>query len=214
MALGVFVFASSTVAAAAEFRLWQHPQQSNHPAPVVRVAPPTHPAPAPKTPPPGNTFAPRSGQNQEHLAQWMQSHSTLPLDQQQRALDTEPGFSQLPAEQQQHMHDRLAQLNRMTPEQRQHAIQHTEAMEALPPERRQQVRSALVDLGALPEDRRRLVSRTFRALRPLPDGQRQAYLDSPAMRGQFTPQERATLNNLFEVAPYLPPPPPAQQSPR
>jgi len=214
LAFGVFLFASSNLAASAEFRPWQHGQQSSHPAPVVRVAPPPQPAPpTPKNTQQGNTFAPRSGQNQQHLSQWMQSHSTLPLDQQQRALDTEPGFSQLPAEQQQHMHDRLAQLNRMTPEQRQHAIQHTEAMEALPPERRQQVRSALVDLGALSEDRRRLVSRTFRALRPLPDGQRQAYLDSPAMRGQFTPQEHAILNNLFEVAPYLPPPP-AQQPPR
>ncbi len=205
IAFGVSILALSTLSVSA-----QHGKQT-HSAPIVRVAP----DPAPKSASPSNTFIPHSGQNQEHLAQWMQSHSNLPLDQQQRALDAEPGFAQLPSNQQQRMHERLAQLNRMTPEQRQHAIQHTEAMEALPPERRQQVRSALIDLGALPEDRRRLVSRTFRALRPLPDSQRQAYLDSPAMRGQFTPQEHAILNNLFQVAPYLPPPPPpAQQPPR
>jgi hypothetical protein len=153
-----------------------------------------------------NGFVPRSGQNQEHLQQWMQSHSNLPLDQQQRALDNEPGFRQLNPETQQRMHERLAQLNAMTPQQRQRAFARTEAMERLAPEQRQQVRSALTSLGTLPQNRRMYVAREFRAMRDMPAAQRDAFLNSPAMRAQFSDQERQVLSGLFAVESYLPPP--------
>ena len=179
-------------------------QQAARPAPVVRVAPPQRPANA-------NGFVPRSGQNQEHLQQWMQSHSNLTLEQQQRALENEPGFRQLNPEVQQRMHQRLAQLNGMTPEQRQRAFSRTEAMERLAPEQRLEVRNALTSLGNLPKDRRLFVARQFRAMRDMPPAERQAFLNSPAMRAQFSDQERQTLNGLFQVAPYLPPP--AQPAP-
>ncbi len=180
--------------------------QQNRPAPIVRQAPQT---PNRTQTAPENGFAQHSGQNQEHLQQWMQSHSNLPIEQQQRALDNEPGFRQLNAETQQRMHERLAQLNEMSPQQRQRAFARTEAMERLAPEQRQQVRSALTSLGALPKDRRMYVAREFRAMRDMPVAQRQSFLNSPQMRAQFSDQERATLNGLFEVAPYLPPPSPA-----
>jgi uncharacterized membrane protein len=179
--------------------------QQHAPAPVVRKAPPEHPQ--------QQTGRFGGGQNQQHLAQWMQSHQNMPLDQQQRALQAEPGFSQLRPEVQQRMHDRLTQLNGMSPQQRQRAFDRTEAMERLSPDQRVQVRGALSSLGALPKDRRMAVARTFRALRDLPDAQRQAYLNSPQMRAQFSDQERATLNGLFTVAPYLPPPPPMPVAP-
>jgi len=185
--------------------------RSQAPAPIERKPPP---APHPQS---GNAATPgRLGTNHQHLSEWMQSHSNLTLDQQQHALEAEPGFRQLQPDVQQRMHDRLAQLNAMNPQQRQHALANTEAMERLSPPQRQQVRSALGDLGALPEDRRRFVARTFRALRDMPDAQRQAYLNSPQFRSQFSDHERATLNNLFTVAPYLPPPPPpaGPQAPR
>ncbi len=189
-------------------------QPGQHPAPVVRAAPPSQPRPA------GgaqggraNQFVAHSGQNQEHLQQWMQTHSNMPLDQQQRALDNEPGFRQLSPDVQLRMHQRLAQLNGMTPEQRQRAYARTEAMERLAPEQRQQVRSALTNLGNLPKDRRIYVAREFRAMRYLPQPQRQVFLNSPAMRAQFSDEERQVLSGLFEVEPYLPPPTPAPPVP-
>jgi len=181
------------------------------PAPIERQTPATNPRAN------GNNFnAPgRLGTSHQHLAEWMDSHRNLTLDQQQHALEAEPGFRQLQPDVQQRMHERLTQLNAMPPAQRERTIARTEAMERLSPPQRIQVRSALGDLGALPEDRRRAVARTFRALRDLPDTQRQAYLNSPQYRGQFSDHERATLNNLFVVAPYLPPPvPPGPQAPR
>jgi len=142
--------------------------------------------------------------NQEHLAQWMDRHSSLPLADQQRALESEPGFRDLPPQTQQRMRDRLTQLNSMTPEQRQRILEHTEQMEHLTPPQRQQVRGALEQYRGLPEDRRRMVARAFRDLREMPQPQRQEILNSDRFRGQFSDQERNTLSDLLAVEPYLP----------
>jgi hypothetical protein len=143
-------------------------------------------------------------QNQEHLAQWMDRHSNLPLKEQQEALENEPGFKDLPAQTQQRMRDRLTQLNNMSPEQRRRILERTEAMEQLTPTQRQQVRGALQQFNGLPTDRRRLVARAFRDLREMPQPQRQEILNSDRFRGQFSDQERNTLSSLLAVEPYLP----------
>jgi hypothetical protein len=142
--------------------------------------------------------------NQEHLAQWMDHHSNLPLAQQQHALENEPGFRDLPSQTQQRMRDRLTQLNNMTPDQRRRILERTEQMEQLSPPQRQQVRGALEQYRGLPEDRRRMVARAFRDLREMPPPQRQAIFDSDRFRGQFSDQERNTISNLLAVEPYLP----------
>ena len=174
------------------------PKAPSHPAPIERKAPETARAP----------FTARGlhGQGQQHLSQWMDSHRSLPLDQQQRALAAEPGFRQLQPEEQARISNRLRQLNSMSPEQRQRVLDRTEAMERLSPPQRLQVRGALKDLGSLPPDRRKMVARTFRGLRDLPPAQQQAYLNGPQLRAQFSEQERGTLYNLLTVAPYLPSP--------
>lgn len=152
--------------------------------------------------------APRQGQGQkpkqEHLGQWMERHSNMPLADQQRALESEPGFRDLPPQTQQAMRDRLTQLNNMSPEQRRRMIDHTEVMEKLTPQQRQQFRTATEQYRELPEDRRRLVARAFRDLREMPVPQRQAILNSDHFRSQFSDQERGTLSNLLAVEPYLP----------
>jgi hypothetical protein len=163
--------------------------------PAVNVP---HPAPGPAAKPGG---VPK--QNQEHLGQWMDRHNNLPLAEQQRALEKEPGFRDLPPQTQQRMHDRITQLNNMTPEQRRRTLEHTEAMEHLTPPQRQQFRGALEQYRGLPEDRRRLVARAFRDLREMPQPQRQAILNSDRFRGQFSDQERNTLSGLLAVEPYL-----------
>jgi Protein of unknown function (DUF3106) len=152
--------------------------------------------------------APRQGQGQkpkqEHLGQWMERHSNMPLADQQRALESEPGFRDLPPQTQQAMRDRLTQLNNMSPEQRRRMIDHTEVMEKLTPQQRQQFRTATEQYRELPEDRRRLVARAFRDLREMPVPQRQAILNSDHFRSEFSDQERGTLSNLLAVEPYLP----------
>lgn len=188
--------------------------------PLAHAAPPVRPQPvvqqqrleprASQQPRPSAGIGPQG----EHLAQWMSRHGSLPLAQQQRALEQEPGFHSLPAETQQRMHNRLTELNSMSPERRQRVLARTEAMERLAPEQRQQVRSAMQQLASLPEERRRLVARAFRDLRTLPPQQRQyAFNADPRYVQAFSPQERATLGSLLAVEPYLPPPPEQRQSP-
>jgi len=184
-------------------------------------------------PPPGGTFAPHPQQQQqppprtrpnankpalnnrpadEHLPEWMSRHSNLTPDQQQKALQAEPGFSLYPPQTQQRLIDRLAQLNAMPPEKRQRLLEHNEWMEHLTPPQRQQVRAALKQLLDLPPDQRRYVDRTFRGLRELSPPQRQAVLNSERFN-HLTDAQRASLNSLMQVEPLLPPPYDAEATP-
>ncbi|SEC41270.1 DUF3106 domain-containing protein [Terriglobus roseus] len=140
----------------------------------------------------------------EHLGQWMQQHSNLNPQQQQRALQNEPGFNRLAPQQQNQVMNRLNRLNTMPQQQRERVIQRAETMEHMSPQQRGNVRSAMGQLGALPEDRRRMVARSFRDLRQMPVQQRNSMLNSPEYRQQFTDEERGTLGNLLSVEPLLP----------
>ena len=173
------------------------------------------PAPIERRPPAGGA-RPGGGQGQarlvgpngrrggEHLPEWMNQHQGMTLEQQQGALDREPGFRELPPQTQLQMHQRLAQLNSMTPEQRARTLAHTEAMERLNPAQRSQVRGAMEQLGSLPMDERRQVMRSFRELRTLPPEQRLGMMNSPRY-GWLNYEQRTVLTNLIVVAPLLPP---------
>ena len=149
---------------------------------------------------------PRLENQQGHLGAWLQRHGNLPPQQQERALQSEPGFNRLPPETQQKLMNRLQQLNRMPPNQRQRTIDHIEALERLSPQMRQQVRGSFQDFHALPEDRQRLVRKAFRDLREYPPEQRQAMMNSGQFQAQFTPHERSILGNILAVEPYHPTP--------
>ena len=177
----------------------QQPEQhANHPAPIVRMPA----APVARTPSSGGR--PAALPPGAHLGQWMQQHGNLSPQQQQHALQHEPGFSQLPTQTQQRMMQRLNRLNSMPEPQRERVLSRSEAMERLTPQQRGDVRSAMGQLGALPQDRRRLVARSFRELRSMPPQDRNALLNSPEYRQQFSDEERGTLGNLLSVNPLLP----------
>ena len=170
------------------------------PAPIERRPPSPRPA--------GANGEAHHGPRGEHLAEWMNQHSSLTPQQQQQALEREPGFRELPQPTQQRMRERLAQLDAMTPEQRQRLLARNEAMERLSPDQRAEVRGAMSQLGDLPQDQRHTVARTFRALRDLPPEQRiQAF--SSGRYGQLNDNQRTVLFNLLRVEPMLPPPAPA-----
>jgi hypothetical protein len=162
------------------------------------VAPPMQPRQYAQQPGPGNP----SG---AHLGQWMQQHSNLNPQQQQRALQNEPGFNRLPPQMQQRMVERLNRLNSMPPDQRARVIERGEEFERLTPQQRGDVRGAMGQLGSLPPDRRRAVARSFRELREMPVPERNAILNSPQYRQQFSDEERGTIGNLLAVSPLLPP---------
>jgi hypothetical protein len=142
--------------------------------------------------------------NQEHLEQWMDRHRNMTLEQQQQALQNEPGFRELPQQTQQRTLNNLAKLNSMPEEQRRRLIERNEMMEHLTPQQRQQIRSATQQFSALPPDRQRLVRRAFRDLREMPEPQRQSILTSDRLHGEFSDYELSTLSNLLAVEPYIP----------
>ena len=149
---------------------------------------------------------PRFENNQPHLGTWLARHGNLPPQEQERALQSEPGFNRLPPETQQKLMNRLQQINRMPPNQRQRTLEHIEALERLTPQMRQQVRASVQQLRALPEDRQRMLRKAFRDLRAYPPEQRQAMMNSSQFQAQFTPQERGILGNILAVEPYQPVP--------
>lgn len=177
------------------------PAQGSHPAPVVRMPPTT--AREAQNPTQSNLRPPGPPRG-AHLGQWMQQHGNLSAQQQQRALESEPGFNQLPAQTQQRMMQRLNRLNSMPEQQRERVISRNEAMERMTPQQRGDVRSAMGQLGALPQNRRHLVARSFRELRAMPPQERNSLLGSPEYRQQFSDEERNTLGNLLSVSPLLP----------
>ncbi len=151
----------------------------------------------------------------------MKTHSTLTLQQQQDALEHEPGFRELPPQTQQRYRDRLSELNALPVAERQRRLEYTEQMERLTPQQRVEVRTSMLQLGALPPDQKRMVMKAFHDLRGLPPEQRLTILNT-RYRGLSDPQ-RNTLEQLMRVEPLLPadhfaenqppsgPPPPQQR---
>ncbi len=175
--------------------------QQEQPAPVER-----RPPPAGATVQPGgqkHLVGPNGQRGGEHLPEWMEQHRGMTLEQQQAALDREPGFRELPVQTQLQMHQRLAQLNAMTPEMRARTLAHTEAMERLNPAQRSQVRGVMQQLGSLPMDQRHQVIRCFRELRMLPPEVRVGMVNSPRY-AWLNYQQHTVLTNLIVIAPLLP----------
>jgi hypothetical protein len=169
------------------------PAVAQQPRPGARSSP---------SPQPGVPGIHHPGKNQEHLLQWMDRHSNLTPDQQQKALEREPGFHDLPAQTQERMRERLSQLNNMNPNRRRRWLERNEAIAQLAPQQRQQVRDAMNQFGSLPPDRKRQVARAFRELRDLPPDQQQNLLRSDRYRNQFSPQEVDALSGLISIEPY------------
>ena len=177
--------------------------QQQVPAPIERRAP--------SVMPPQNTaggphsVGPIRANRGDHLPEWMNQHRGLTLEQQQQALDREPGFHELPSTTRQRMRERLSQLNAMSPQERERIVDRTEVMESLSPGQRTEVRGAMQQLGSLPPNQRQMVARSFRELRQLPPNQRMAAMNSERYRW-MNDQQRTTLTNLIQVAPMLPQP--------
>ena len=153
---------------------------------MMRPAPPTRPLNNPGIGP--------------HIEQWMENHKNLSPNDQERALQTLPGFRELPAQTQQRYRQQLRALNNMNPEQRSRILNGVEGLERLSPQQQQQWDHAVQQMHALPPPRRALMITAIRDLRGMPPDQRQQVIDSPAFGAQFSPEERQTIRTI--LTPY------------
>src|SRR5712671_3976258 len=135
------------------------------------------------------------------MGAWLQAHKDLPLDQQLKLLESEPGFKKLSADRQAALRERLKKFNSLPPAQRDQAVQRMEFLSKLTPQQRQQLRSANEQLKGLPRERQVAVHTALRHLRQMPPAERQQVIQSDHFRSTFSDQEQKLISQLAEMSP-------------
>lgn len=139
------------------------------------------------------------------MGDWLQAHKDLPLDQQIKILESEPGFKRLPADRQAALRERLKKFNSLPPDKRDQALQRMEFLSKLTPQQRQQLRSANEQLKGLPPERQVAVHTALRHLRKMPPAERQQVIQSDRFRSTFSDQEQKLISQLAEMSPAAAP---------
>jgi uncharacterized protein DUF3106 len=139
---------------------------------------------------------------QEHKAgDWLLKNQNLPADQQEKALESDPGFQKLPPERQAQLKERLRKFNSLPPDERQRAVQRMQFMDSLTPQQREQFQQANQQFQALPENRRLMVRAALRHLKQMDPQGRERIFQSDQFRKTFSPQEQGLLKSLSEISP-------------
>lgn len=172
------------------------PRSQSRPAPQPQF----RPAPAPRE---NNTYRPPS--QGHHFGQWLNQHRDQPVDQQRRALQSDPHFQQLPPDRKQRFEQRLQNFNTLPPDRQQQVLRRGEVWEHLKPQQRQEFRNFATQYKGLPPERRQAVKNAIQTLRAMPPEARQRELQSGRFN-QFSPQERQMLNDAstLPLAPAQP----------
>ncbi len=153
--------------------------------------------------------APQKAPNANHPGQkggrkmgdWLQTHKDLPLDQQLKLLESDPGFKKLPPQRQEALRDRLKKFNSLPPEKRTQAVQRMEFLAKLTSQQRQQLRDANQQLKVLPPERQVAVHKALRHLRQMPPAERQQVIQSDRFKTTFSDQEQRLISQLAELNP-------------
>ena len=158
-------------------------------------------------PPSQNQYRPPA--QGHHFGQWLNQHRDQSLDQQRRALQSDPQFRRLPAARQQEYEQRLQHFNSLPLERQQQVLRRGEVWEHLKPQQRQDFRNFASQYNSLPPDRRQAVRNAIQTLRAMPPEARQREIQSGRF-SQFSPQERQMLDNASNL-PLAPAQPGANQ---
>jgi hypothetical protein len=172
---------------------------AHRPAPVLLVQ-----ATPQKSPNGANHPAQKGGRK---MGDWLQAHKDLPLDQQLKLLESEPGFKRLPADRQAALRERLKKFNSLTPAQRDQAVKRMEFLSKLTPQQRQELRDANQQLKGLPPERQVAVHTALRHLRQMAPAERQQVIQSDRFRSNFSDQEQKLIGQLAEMSPAQSPQP-------
>lgn len=135
------------------------------------------------------------------MGEWLEAHQNLPLDQQEKALENDPGFKKLPPARQAALRERLRSFNSLTPEQRQRAFQRMNFMAGLTHAQREQIRQSQQQLQGLPEERRVMIHKALRHLRQMDAQQRAEVMQSERFKSTFSDQEQGILKQLSAINP-------------
>ena len=117
---------------------------------------------------PQSTYAPPG-----HLGDWLNQHRSLPVQQQEQMLRSDPSFNRLSPYDQQRVVQQLHQVNQLPDELRQRRLARAEALERMSPQERMQVSNSARLWANQPPERQSLMKSAFRDLRSVPLDQRQ-----------------------------------------
>jgi hypothetical protein len=155
-------------------------------------------------------LAPERVQNRQphpwhgHAGDWLRHYRSLSPAEQERALQSDPGFRRLSPQQQQLLRQRLQHFNSLPREQQERMLSRMETWEHLTPGQKQQARELFGRMQQLPQDRRRMVMTAVRDLRAMPPDQREQIIDSNRFKGMFSPEERDIMRGATRL-PLAPP---------
>jgi|GEM_PF-1484693 hypothetical protein len=135
------------------------------------------------------------------MGEWLEAHKSLPPDQQEKALESDPGFKKLPPLQQAALRERLRHFNSLTPEQRDRAVKRMQFMAGLSQQQRQQIRESNQQLQTLPVERRVMVHKALRHMRQMDPQEREQLMQSDRFKSTFSDQEQGILRQLSAINP-------------
>ncbi len=167
------------------------PQGGRQPLyPAQGIVRPALPGPSSINAPPG------------HLQSWLNEHRSVPVQNQEQLLRSDPSFKRLPPVEQQRLVRQLQDVSHLSEQARQRRLERAEALERLSPEERMGVNRSAREWTTLPPDRQGVMKNAFRDLRSVPPDQRGIVLNSARYQQQFSPQERGILSDLLRAEPY------------
>lgn len=135
------------------------------------------------------------------MGDWFRAHKDLPLDQQLKLLESEPGFKKLPPQRQAALRERLKKFNSLPPEKREWMAQNLEFLDKLTPQQQQQLHDASQQLKGLPPERQVAVHKAVRHLRQMPPEERKQILESDRFHSTFSDQEQKLISQLATMNP-------------
>lgn len=156
------------------------------------------------------------GQRRPHIGQWLRKNQNLPMDQQERALRSDPEFQKLPSQQQQHLIERLHEFNNLPPQKRERMLARMDTFEHLSPEQQHQARQIFGQVRQMPPERREQFRKGIRQLADAPAEQRTGMLDSQDFQNNYTDNERGLMRQIVQLnilPPKAAPEPPAGPPP-
>jgi hypothetical protein len=170
-----------------------HPAQQKHSAPSYQ--PPRAQVARPST---------ERSQARGHAGDWLRRYKDLPPAEQERALQSDPGFRSLPPARQDLLRRRLQHFSSLSPQQQLRVLNRMETWEHLTPEQKQQARQVFGQMRQLPPDRQRQVITAVHDLRAMPPDQREKIINSDRFKSMFSDEEREMMRGATRL-PLAPP---------
>jgi hypothetical protein len=144
-------------------------------------------------PPAQNQNHPQPHPPKAHAGDWLRRYKSLPPGEQDRALQSDPGFRRMTPLQQQRLRQQLHNFASLPPREQQRVVDNMDRWAHLTPEQKLQAREVYGRMQHLPPNRRPMVRTAIRDLSAMPPERRAEVIDSNRFMKMFSPEERDVM---------------------